>query len=216
MDGRCFRLDGKLIEARSSGSKNIFSCSLVAISGGGPTGLALAVQSPQRERRLVLLDAISWPEERTYEPGYASQVTFYGPMHPFIWAILDLMVRFSPRSTARQCLAIFSTHDPDDALSRLSEADIRQFGQFFRGHSSRRGAWNDLAHTVGEDVLRAVSQPILVIHSREDRTVPFHYAERALACIPQAELCAGGFTGHFYWIGPDFPRLNERLIEFLK
>ncbi len=197
-------------------SLQIQACSVVAISGGGPTGLALAAQFPQRVQRLVLLDAITWPEERAHEPGYATQVAFYGPLHPFNWAMLGLIGRLSPRSMARQCLAIFSTHDPDDALSRLSAADIRQFGQFFQGHSSRRGALNDLGHTVGEDVLRAVSQPTLVMHSREDRDVPFGHAERALAHIPQAELCEGGFTGHFYWIGPDFPRQNERMIEFLK
>ena len=80
----------------------------------------------------------------------------------------------------------------------------------------RLDALNDLTHTVGEDVLRVIHQPTLVIHSREDRAVPFCHAEWALQHIPQAELCEAGYTGHFFWIGPDFPRLSERMVEFLK
>ncbi len=194
----------------------IENCFVVAVSGGGPTGLALAARFPERVRRLVLVEAGTQPENRSQEPAYKDQVAFYGPMHPVIWGMLGLMSRLSPRSMARQCLATFSTHDPDDALRRLSDADIRQLGLFFQGHSSRQGALNDLTHTVGEDVLLAVSQPTLVIHSREDRAVPFSHAEWSLKHIPQAELCETGFTGHFYYIGPDYPRLWQRILEFLR
>ncbi len=192
------------------------ACFVVAVSGGGPTGVALAARFPARVQRLVLLEAGTQPENRPQEPAYKDQVAFYGPMHPVIWGMLGLMSRLSPRSTARQCLAIFSTHDPDDALRRLSDADIRQLGRFFQGHSSRQGALNDLTHTVGEDTLLAVRQPTLVIHSREDRTVPFSHAEWTLKHIPQAELCESGFTGHSYWIGPDYSQLCHRIVEFLK
>jgi pimeloyl-ACP methyl ester carboxylesterase len=194
----------------------IETCSVVAVSGGGPTGLALAARFPRRVQRLVLVEAIAQPESRPQEPGYQDQVTFYGPLHRVLWGMLGLMSRLSPRRMARQCLAIFSTHNPDDALHRLTQADILQLARFFRGRSSRQGAVNDLAHTVGEDTLRSIRQPTLVIHSREDRAVPFSHAEWALKHIPQAELCEAGFTGHFFWVGPDFPHLYLRINEFLK
>ncbi len=194
----------------------IETCSVVAISGGGPTGLALAAGFPQRVQRLVLLEAVSHPETRPQEPGYKDQEVFYGPLHQVTWSMLGMTGRLSPRRTARQCLAIFSTHDPDDALRQLSETDIQQLARFFQGHSSRLGALNDGTHTVGESELRSVSQPTLVIHSREDRAVPFSHAEWALKHIPQAELCEAGFTGHSYWIGPEYPRLCQRIGEFLK
>ena len=44
-------------------------------------------------------------------------MAFYGPMHNVLWGLLGLMSRLSPRSMARQTLAIFSTHDTDDALN---------------------------------------------------------------------------------------------------
>jgi pimeloyl-ACP methyl ester carboxylesterase len=191
------------------------TCAVIAVSGGGPTGLALAAGYPQRVTRLVLLEAISWCENRPNEPGYSSQAAFYGPMHNLFWGLLGFMMRISPRSTSRQNLAIFSTHDPDDALSRLSPEDIQKFQHFFAGRSSRQGALNDLTHTAGADLLHSVSQPTLVVHSREDKSVPFSHAEWSIMNIPQAELCEGGFTGHFFWIGPDYAAITARMVEFL-
>jgi len=192
------------------------TCAVVATSGGGPTGAALAAKFPQRVTRLVLAEAISQPEERSNEPAYKNQVAFYGPLHGLTWSMLGLMSRLSPRSTARQVLAIFSSHDPDDGLGRLSPEDIQRLCHFFRGRSSRQGALNDLTHTVGSGVLDAVKQPTLVVHSREDKSVPFAHAEFSLAHIPHAQLCEAGFTGHFFWIGPDFTRISERVVTFLR
>ena len=42
----------------------IKTCAVVAISGGGPTGLALAAGFPQRVDRLVLAAALTRPEVR--------------------------------------------------------------------------------------------------------------------------------------------------------
>ena len=197
-------------------SLGIQTCSVLAISGGGPTGVALAAEFPQRVRLLVLAEAISRPEDRTNEPAYRSQVAFYGPMHNAVWSLLRLTSNLWPRSMARQTLAIFSTHDPDDALRRLSAEDIEKIRQFYQGQSSRQGALNDLTHTVGADLLRAVSQPTLIIHSREDKSVPFSHAEWSLAHIPQATLCESGFTGHFHWVGPDYAGVSQNMIAFLK
>jgi pimeloyl-ACP methyl ester carboxylesterase len=191
-------------------------CSVVAVSGGGPTGIALAANYPERVERLVLVEAISWSENRTNELSYQSQVTFYGPMHNVMWTMLGMMGRLSPRSMARQTLAIFSTHDPDDGLSKLSRADIDTICRFYRGKSSRQGALSDFKHTVGVEELQKVSEPTLVIHSREDNSVPFGHAEWSLQHIAKAELCESGITGHFFWVGPDFPRISQRMIEFLK
>jgi pimeloyl-ACP methyl ester carboxylesterase len=197
-------------------SLEIQTCSVVAISGGGPAGVALAAGFPQRVRRLALLAAVTRPENRPNEPSYKNQTAFYGPMHNMMWGLLGLMSRLSPRGIARQTLAIFSTHNPDDGLSKLSTEDIEKICRFYQGRSSRKGALNDATHTVGADLLEAVRQPTLVVHSREDNSVPFTHAEWSLKHIPQAELCEAGFTGHFFWIGPDFPRISQRMVAFLQ
>jgi pimeloyl-ACP methyl ester carboxylesterase len=196
-------------------SLSIQACSVVAISGGGPTGITLAATYPQRVTRLVLAEAISWPENRPNEPSYKNQTAFYGPMHNVMWGMLGLMSRISPRAMARQTLALFSTHNPDDALSKLSTADIDSICRFYQGHSSRKGALTDAMHTVGAKLLEQVQQPTLVIHSREDNSVPFSHAEWSLKYIQRAELCESGFTGHFFWVGPDFPGVIRSMVTFL-
>lgn len=194
----------------------ILDCAVVAISGGGPTGLTVAANYPKHVTRLVLADAISCPEDRPKEPTYKSQETFYGPMHAMIWGMLGLMSRLNPRAMARQTLAIFSTHDPDDGLSKLSKENINTICRFYQGRSSRRGALADAAHTVGSNLLKTIHQPTLVIHSREDNSVPFSHAEWSLKHIPRSKLCEAGITGHFFWVDPDFPRIRQSLITFLK
>ena len=161
----------------------IQTCVVMAISGGGPTGLALAAFHPARVTRLVMIEAISQPEVRANEPSYKSQVDFYGPTHSMTWFMLQLASRMSPRNMARQTMAIFSTHDPDDALRQLSPDDISSICRFYQGHSSRAGALSDLAHTVGKELLQKIQAPTLVIHSREDKSVPFTQAEWTLANI---------------------------------
>ncbi|MGA2489568.1 MAG: alpha/beta hydrolase [Anaerolineales bacterium] len=197
-------------------SLEVPTCSVLAISGGGPTGVALAAGYPGRVTRLVLEEAITYPENRPNEPGYKNQEAFYGPMHNLTWGMLGLMSRLSPRAMARQTLAIFSTHDPDDGLSKLSPDGIQKIARFYQGRSSRTGALADAAHTVGADLLERIQQPTLVIHSREDNSVPFAHAEWSLKHIPQAELCEAGIMGHFSWVDPDLPRISQRMVAFLQ
>lgn len=197
-------------------SLEVPTCSVLAISGGGPTGFALTAGYPEQIKRLTLAAAISHPEDRPNEPGYRNQAAFYGPMHNLTWGMLGIMSRLSPRAMARQTLEIFSTHDPDDSLGKLSPESIQKIARFYQGRSSRRGALADATHTVGADLLESIHQPTLVIHSREDNSVPFGHAEWSLKHIPQAELCEAGITGHFYWVDPDYRRICQRLVEFLR
>ncbi len=194
----------------------IESCASMGVSGGGPTAVALAAGYPQRVSRLILAAALTRPEGRRSEPSYENQMAFYGPMHSLTWGMLGLVSRVSPRSMARQTMTVFSTHDPNDILPLLSAGDVETIARFYQGHSSRQGALNDANHVVGADLLSQISQPTLVVHSREDSSVPFSHAEWSLKNIPHAELCEAGCTGHFFWVGPDAARITQRVVEFLR
>jgi len=220
--GRTPLILGKSAEEAAEGlialldSLTIQTCSVIAISGGGPTGVALAARFPERVSCLILAEAVSKPEDRPNEPSYKNQMAFYGPMHGVMWRMLGLLGQISPRSMARQTISIFSTHDPDETLSKLSEQDIKRICHFYQGQSSRHGALNDATHTVGAELLQSIQQPTLVIHSREDKSVPFSHAEWSLKNIRQAKLCEAGLMGHFFWIGPEFQGISQCILTFLK
>ena len=194
---------------------DIQTCSVLAVSAGGPTGIALAASYPVRIKHLVLMAAVSQPEKRILEPSYKNQMAFYGPLHGMQWNMLRLISNISPHAMARQTLAIFSTHDTDDALKRLSPSDIESIRRFYQGNSSRRGALNDATHTVGPELLQAVSIPVLIVHSREDKSVPFSHAEWSMEHIPNVRLCESGFTGHFISVGPNYPDISKQIMNFL-
>jgi pimeloyl-ACP methyl ester carboxylesterase len=195
---------------------NIEKCAVKAISGGGPTGVALAANYPERVARFALAAAITKTEGRVHEPAYQSQKALYGPLHGIFWSMLGLISRISPSTMAKQTLTIISTHDPEDTFRQLTSEDSKAICHFYQGHSSRGGAMNDLTHMAEKESLQRVQAPTLVIHSREDKSVPFSHAEWSLAHIPNAQLCESGVTGHFYWVGPDYQRVSQRLITFLK
>ena len=195
---------------------SIETCLVEAISGGGPTGVALAANHPERVQRLALVAAITKTEDRIHEDAYQSQKAFYGPLHGIFWSLLRLMSHLSPSGMARQTMTIFSTHDTEDVFRQLTREDIQTICRFYQGHSSRVGASNDLTHVLTKELLQGVKMPTFVIHSREDKSVPFHHAEWSLANIPNVELSESGMTGHFYWVGPDYRRVSQKLISFLR
>ncbi|MBE1589564.1 alpha/beta fold hydrolase [Nonomuraea angiospora] len=66
------------------------------------------------------------------------------------------------------------------------------------------------AHCAGQ-----VSQPTLVIATRNDRSAPFAHAEFSAAAIPNAELADTRADSHLIWFGPDYPHIAAKIRDFL-
>src|SRR5436189_1615734 len=78
---------------------------------------------------------------------------------------------------------------------------------------SGRGFLNDLRGAA--DVTAQVTQPVLIVASRQDGGVPFGHAEALAASLPQAELVESGASSHFIWFGDDYPAIAETIRQFL-
>lgn len=60
-----------------------------------------------------------------------------------------------------------------------------------------------------------ITQPTLVIASRNDAAVPIAHAESLVNAIPHAELVASQADSHLIWFGSDYPVIANRIRSFL-
>lgn len=171
---------------------------VVGNSFGGALALALASAAPARVRRLVLMGSAGTHFELT--PG------------------LDAAWGYTPSlENMRQLLDIFAFDRAlvTDDLARLRyEASIRPGFQesFSRMFPAPRQRWIDALATPDE-ALRALAQPTLLVHGREDRVVPLASTLRLFDLIPRAELHVFGRCGHWTQI-EHAARFNELVANF--
>ncbi|MCX7030331.1 MAG: alpha/beta hydrolase [Spirochaetes bacterium] len=188
---------------------------VAAVSSAGPTAVALAARNPDLVSGLVLESAVTCPASSPWGRP-SSHRRFYTGCHQLRWKLLGLAARLAPRLVAVRMLAVTSSHDTLDIRARLRRSDLEAVRRFFSSGSSAAGALADWDHDVPEAHLAAVRVPTLIVHSRDDRSVPFAGAERAHALIPGSQLIAPATGGHFLWIGPGAEEITQRVIAFLK
>jgi pimeloyl-ACP methyl ester carboxylesterase len=85
--------------------------------------------------------------------------------------------------------------------------------ELFARMRSGSGFLNDLRGS--PDVAADVTQPTLIIATPNDGQVPYLHAQALAAAIPHAELVEGQADTHFVWFGPDWPQLEQKILDFL-
>ena len=155
---------------------------LVGNSFGGAIALALAIRHPERVRRLVLMGSVGVPFEIT--PALDA-VWGYQPSLEAMRGLLDLFA--------------FDRSLVNDELARLRyEASIRpgfqeSFGAMFPAPRQR---WVD-AMVSREADIRALPNPTLVIHGRDDKVIPLQTSLTLSSWIPRSQLHVFGQCGHW-------------------
>jgi len=155
---------------------------LVGNSFGGAIALALAIRHPERVRRLVLMGSVGVPFEITQA---LDAVWGYQPSLEAMRGLLDLFA--------------FDRSLVNDELARLRyEASIRpgfqeSFGAMFPAPRQR---WVD-AMVSREADIRALPNPTLVIHGRDDKVIPLQTSLTLSSWIPRSQLHVFGQCGHW-------------------
>ena len=172
---------------------------IVGNSFGGALALALAIRHPTRVRRLVLMGSagVSFP----------------------LTAGLDAVWGYQPSiATMRKLLDIFAFDRTlvNDELAELRyNASIRpgfqeSFGSMFP--APRQHAVDALASR--EQDIRALTQPTLVIHGREDQVIPVNNSITLANWIVNSQLHIFGCCGHWTQI-EHAARFNQLVANFL-
>lgn len=173
---------------------------LVGNSFGGALALALAIRYPARVRRLVLMGSVGVPFKIT--PALDA-VWGYTPSMENMRRLLDLFA--------------FNRNLVNDELAQLRyQASIRPGFQesFAAMFPAPRQRCVD-AMVSPEQAIRALTQPTLVIHGREDQVIPMSNAVKLLEWIPGAQLHIFGRCGHWTQIehSASFNRLVGDFLE---
>ncbi len=174
------------------------SALVVGNSFGGALALRLAIEHPQRVRRMVLMGAV----------GLKFPIT----------EGLDAVWGYEPSiENMRRLLDLFA-HDRtlvNDELAKLRhEASIRPGFQeaFSAMFPAPRQRWVD-AMASDEEAIRQLPHETLIIHGREDRVIPFEVSLRLFQLIDRAQLHGFGRCGHWTQI-EHAQRFNELVKDF--
>ncbi|MEV6513765.1 alpha/beta fold hydrolase [Streptomyces sp. NPDC051642] len=192
---------------------------VVGVSGGGPTSVAMAARHRILVRRLILQSAVGplpWPDRRT---RLGARIVFAPHTERVSWALVHSLVRYAPGAGLRMLLRELTLLPVRDVVAGLRPEDRTRLVALFSRMRSGRGFTRDLKElaTTGDLVGHAgrVSQPALVIATRQDAAVRFAHAQALAAALPHAELLESRADSHLVWFGRDWPLLTERIHAFL-
>ncbi|WP_026179471.1 alpha/beta fold hydrolase [Streptomyces hokutonensis] len=191
---------------------------VVGVSGGGPTAVAMAARHPALVLRLILQSAVGplpWPDRRT---RLGARIVFAPRTERVSWALIHSLVRYAPGAGLRMLLRDLTLLPVRDVMAGLRPEDRARLISLFSRMRSGRGFTRDLKELAATGDLAGhagrVSQPALVIATRQDAAVRFAHAQ-ALASALSAELLESRADSHLIWFGRDWPLIAEQIHAFL-
>ncbi|MFD1066154.1 alpha/beta fold hydrolase [Oceanobacillus locisalsi] len=191
---------------------------LLTISAGGPSGIYFASHYPDRVKTLTLQSAVTkeWltPEDKIYKAG---QVLFHPAVEKMTWKLASGMSNIFPKFTFKQMTPAFSTLSYKEIKDNLLDKDIDEIQRMNKRQRSGYGFLIDLSQTkeITSKNLQSISCPTLIMHSKNDGSVPLEHAYYADQQIRDSELCLLDTWGHLIWLGRGSDYVNERLVKFL-
>lgn len=183
------------------------------ISAGGLTAIELASKYPKRVIKLILASAVTkkWLEKN--DPTYITAKKIFNPkIEWFIWNVIKLISYIAPRFLAKMFHPQFSSKKVDS----ISQKSVQDLSQALRLYRSKKGFVNDIDQDVPIDVIIKIQCPTLIIHSKNDTSVPIEHAKYASQNIETSKLVVlDNDWGHLFWIGKDAMKSIKEINEFI-
>ena len=184
---------------------------VIGISAAGPTALAFAQRHASRTRKLILESAVAtdWDEQTKRRARLG-----FGRAEKVTWSAMHLMLRLFPTAMIKALLHDLTILDVDEVLERMSPGDLDFVKRMIQTSRSGTGFMNDIEHHV--DNLAAITQPVLVMYSPNDKTVSPKNARRVAAEVTTCELYEVPSDTHLIWIGKSADAVWQKRLSFLK
>jgi len=186
---------------------------LYGISAGGLTTIELASNYPERVERLILASAISkeWLDKngKLYK---TAQRIFNPKVEGFVWGMIRFFSGLFPNLIAKNFYPQFTT----TPSHKLAKEDVKELLSIFKHFISGTGFINDIDQNIDHDVISKIKCPTLIIHSKNDNSVPFEHALHSKKMIENSELVElNNEWGHLFWIGNDSNDSIRKTIDFI-
>ena len=174
---------------------------IYGISAGGLTALKLVEEYPDYVEKLILASAVTkkWldPKDSIYK---TAQIIFSPRIEGITWGMVRFFSSIFPRLMAKSFFAQFSAF-PN---KKLEKKDIDELILALKNYRSKKGFLNDIEQSIDGELIKKIKAPCLVIHSRNDNSVPFEHAVHAHRLLKNSRLVElDNEWGHLLWIGRD-------------
>lgn len=171
------------------------------ISAGGLTAIEMAANFPGRVNKLILASAVSkkWLDknEKIYK---TAQTIFHPNIERITWGTVRAFSKFFPGLIAKSFYPQFSKRSMDG----LKNEDIRELIAAIKYYNSGHGFLNDMDQRIAHSTIARIKCPTLIIHSKNDNSVPFEHALHSKKIINNSTLVElKNEWGHLFWIGED-------------
>jgi pimeloyl-ACP methyl ester carboxylesterase len=172
--------------------------SVLAFSAGGPSALQFVLRYPDRTDALVMVSTISdaslvdpRPVDPSKDPVLSALLTDFVFWTAVTYFPERALAFFGVSLEAQQRLTSEEYDRAVSVLRMILPMSMRKTGNF-----------NDPAHWFERGVfaLEEIKAPTLVLHAVDDTFVPFAHAEYTAQHIPNAQLEALDFGGHFTYL----------------
>ena len=187
--------------------------SVMGISAGGLSAIALASNYPDRVKKLVLASSISkrwlYPDEALYK---RARRMFHPGVEQYTWAILRFFINIIPRRIVKTMLSELTTV----AVSKLDKTVVDEMTAILTHQGSKKGFVTDLEHDLDASVIKNIKVPTLIVHSKHDKAVPTEHPLHAKEQIPYARLLwVDNQWGHMIWMGAKSKEPIDHVRAFL-
>ena len=187
---------------------------LYGVSAGGLTTIEVASNYPERVNKLILASAVSkeWLDKngKLYR---TARLLFNPKVEGIVWGMIRLLSGLFPNMIAKSFYPEFTTN----LLHTLKKEDVNELLSMFKNFSSGTGFINDIDQNIDNDVISRIKCPTLIIHSKNDNSVPFEHALHSEKMIKNSKLVGlDNEWGHLFWIGNDSNESIRKTIEFIE
>ena len=123
------------------------------------------------------------------------------------------MLKLFPTVIIKALLHDLTVLDANVVINRMSQDDLAFIKRVIQTSQASTGFVNDIEHKV--DNLAAITKPVLVMYSPNDKTVSPNNARRVANEIATCELYEVPSDTHMIWIGKSAQDVWEKRVSFL-